>query len=127
MLVDFCLWCVFVRLKSFHKKKKNKLWKKILEEYCIKIEKIDHYFLEHNKEKIQVDKNGCKYILFRIDVYFTEYFLAKEIDEKEEKRREALEKNLTVNLLELIQVKVMMKIMNLVEYEHLFVNLKTED
>ena len=33
-------------------------------------------------EKIQVDENGCKYILFRIDVYFTEYLLAVEIDEK---------------------------------------------
>ena len=33
-------------------------------------------------KKIQVDKNGCKYILFRIDVYFSEYSLAVEIDEK---------------------------------------------
>ena len=42
-----------------------------------------------------------EYILFRIDVYFTEYFLAVEIDEKghtdrelifEEKRQRALEK-----------------------------------
>ena len=64
-------------------------------------------------KKIQVDKNGCEYILFRIDVYFSEYSLAVEIDEKghtdrdfifEEKRQKALEKNLVVNLLELIQV-----------------------
>ena len=64
-------------------------------------------------KKIQVDKNGCKYILFRIDIYFSEYFLAVEIDEKghtdrdiifEEKRQKPLEKNLIVNLLELIQV-----------------------
>ena len=42
-----------------------------------------------------------KYILFKIDIYFTEYVLALEIDEKghndrdlisEEKRQEALEK-----------------------------------
>ena len=33
-------------------------------------------------KKIQVDKNGCEYILFRIDVYFSEYSLAVEIDEK---------------------------------------------
>ena len=54
-------------------------------------------------KKIQVDKNGCEYILFRIDVYFSEYSLAVEIDEKghtdrdlifEEKRQEALEKKL---------------------------------
>ena len=54
-------------------------------------------------KKIQVDNNGCKYILFRIDIYFSEYFLAVEIDEKahtdreiifEEKRQKALEKKL---------------------------------
>ena len=64
------------------------------------------------KKKIQVDKNGIKYILFRIDVYFNKFLLAVEIDEKghtdrdlifEEKRQKALEKNLFVNLLELIQ------------------------
>ena len=32
--------------------------------------------------KKKTDKNECEYILFRIDVYFTEYFLAVEIDEK---------------------------------------------
>ena len=54
-------------------------------------------------KNIQVDKNGCKYILFRIDIYFSEYSLAVEIDEKghtdrdfifEEKRQKALEKKL---------------------------------
>ena len=109
---------------------------KILEEYSIKIYEIDPYFYEHYKEKIQTDKNDCKYILFRIDIYFTEYFLAVEIDEKghtdrepifEEKRQKALEKNLTVNLLELILVgKIMMQTMKLVEYRHLSVNLKTK-
>ena len=33
-------------------------------------------------KKIQVDENRCKYILFRIDIYFSECFLAVEIDEK---------------------------------------------
>ena len=55
---------------------------KILEEYSVKINKIDPYFCEHYKEKIEVDKNECEHILFRIDVYFTEYLLAVEIDEK---------------------------------------------
>ena len=64
------------------------------------------------KKKIQVDKNGCKYILFKI-AHFNKFLLAVEIDGKgntnrdvifEEKRQEALEKNLDVNLLELIQV-----------------------
>ena len=49
-------------------------------------------------KKIQADKNGCKCILFRIDIYFSECFLAVEIDEKghtdrdiifEEKRQKA--------------------------------------
>ena len=53
------------------------------------------------EKKIQVDENGCEYILSRIDIYFTEYFLAIEIDEKghtnrdlvfEQKRQEVLEK-----------------------------------
>ena len=66
-------------------------------------------------KKIQVDNDGKKYIMFRIDVYFTEYCLAVEIDEKghtnrdlkfEQKRQEALEKkNLIEHLLELILVE----------------------
>ena len=53
--------------------------------------------------KIQVDKNGKQYILFRTDIFFTKYYLAVEIDEKghndrylefEKKRQEALEKKL---------------------------------
>ena len=52
---------------------------------------------------MQVDKNGCKYILFRIDVYFNKFLLAVEIDGKghtdrvlifEEKREKVLEKKL---------------------------------
>ena len=52
---------------------------KVLEYY-----KIDPYCYEHykKKKKIQVDENECKYILFRIGVYFTEYLLAVKIDEK---------------------------------------------
>ena len=55
---------------------------KILEEYSFKIHEIDPYFYKHYKEKMKVAKNGHEYILFRIDVYFTEYFLAVEIDEQ---------------------------------------------
>ena len=52
-------------------------------------------------------------MLFRIDVYFDKFLLAAQIDEKwhtdrdlnfEEERQEALEKNLVVNLLELIHI-----------------------
>ena len=53
----------------------------ILEEYSVRIYEIDPYFYEHYK-KIQDDENGCKYILFRIDVCLTKYLLAVEMDEK---------------------------------------------
>ena len=56
--------------------------RKHTEEKSVKIYEIDPYFYEHYKEKIQVDNNDREYILFRIDVYFTEYFLAVEVDEK---------------------------------------------
>ena len=54
-------------------------------------------------KKMQVNNNVRKYILFRIDIYFSESSLAVEIDEKghtnrdiifEEKRQKALEKKL---------------------------------
>ena len=54
----------------------------ILEEYSVKIYEIDLYFSENYEKRIQVDKNGQQYILFRIDIYFTKYCLAIEIDEK---------------------------------------------
>ena len=103
--------------------------KKILEEYSAKIYKFGPYFYEHYKEKIQVDKSVREYISFRIHVYFTEYLLAVEIDEKDhtdrdlffdEKRQEARKKNFVANLLELIRVKkAMMQTIKLVEYKHL--------
>ena len=42
------------------KSKTGKLFmnKKIFEEYSVRIYEIDHYFYEHHKEKIKVDKNG---------------------------------------------------------------------
>ena len=74
-------------------------------------------------------------MLFRIDIYFTKYSLVVEIDDKghtdrdlifEQKRQKALEKNLTVHLLELILVeKILMQTMKLLKYKHLLVNLKT--
>ena len=58
--------------------------------------------------KIQVDKNRCIYILFRIDVYINKFLLAVEIDENghadrviifEKKRQEALQKKLGCKIL----------------------------
>ena len=56
-------------------------------------------FMSIAEKKSQADENGCKYILFRIEVNFTKSLLAVEIDEKghtdrdlifEEKRQKAL-------------------------------------
>ena len=78
---------------------------KILEEKYGKIYEINPYFYERYKEKIQTDKNECEYILFRIDIFFTEYFLAVESDKNghtdrdlifEEKRQKALEEKLWI-------------------------------
>ena len=89
------------RLKS--KIRKIFVNEEIPEEYSVKIYETDIYFSENYKKRIQVDKNGQQYILFRIDIYFTKYCLAVEIDEKghtdrdlifEEKRQKALEKKL---------------------------------
>ena len=63
---------------------------KILKEYSDKIYQIDPYFYEHYKEKIKFDKNERKCILFRTDVYFTEYFLVVEIDEQNHEGRELI-------------------------------------
>ena len=80
----------------------------IREEYSVKIYEIDLYFSENYKKRIQVDKNGQQYILFRIDIYFTKYCLAIEIDEKghtdrdlifEEKRQKAFEKKLNCTFI----------------------------
>ena len=59
-------------------------------------------------KKIQVNENGCKYILLRIDIHFRECFLAVEIDEKghtegtlflRKKEKKHQKRNLLVNLL----------------------------
>ena len=82
------------------KSKIGKIFKKhnSTEEYYVKIYEIDFY--KHYAKK-KLGKNGCKYILFRIDVYFNKILLAVEIDEKghtgsdlnfEEKRQEEPEK-----------------------------------
>ena len=46
------------------------------EDYPVKIYKINPYFNEHYEKIIQVDDNKRKYILFKTDIYFSEYSLA---------------------------------------------------
>ena len=83
------------------------------EEYSVKIYKIDPYFYEQYEKYIQVKDNERKYILFKIDIYFSECSLAVEIDKKdvdrdlifEVKRQKALEKKLNCKFIRiLIQV-----------------------
>ena len=63
---------------------------KILEEYSVRIYEINPYFYEHYRKKIQADENGSECFLFRIGVYFTEYSLAVEIDEKGHTNRDLI-------------------------------------
>ena len=70
-----------------------------LEEYSVKIYKIDPYFYEQYEKSTQI-YNDHKYLLFKIDIYFNECSLAVEIEKKdvnrdlifEVKRQKALEK-----------------------------------
>ena len=41
-------------------------------------------------KKVQVDKNGREYILFRTDIYFNKFLLATEIDEKGHTNRDLI-------------------------------------
>ena len=111
---------------------------KIFEEYYVKIYKVDPYFHNEYKEKIKAGKNGCEYIAFRIDIYFSEDNFAVEVAEKEhtdrdlifeKKRQEALgKKNLIVNLLEVILIKkIMMYFVKVVEQKHLLVILRIKN
>ena len=119
------------------KSKIGKIFKKhnLLKEYSVKIYEIDPYFYKNYEKAIQGDKNGCKYILFRIDIYFSvfqQYKLMKKdiliktlfLRKKDKKHQK---KNLVVNLLELIQAMqkmVMIQIMRLVMYKHLLMSSK---
>ena len=69
------------------------------EEYSVKIYEVDPYFYEHHKEKIKVDKNGYRYILFRIDGFLTEYLSAVEIDEQNHEGREIFLKKKTRGII----------------------------
>ena len=70
--------------------------------YSVRIYKIDPFFDERFEEIIQIDDSKGKYILFKIDIYFSESSLAVEIDKKnvhkaqkqKVKRQKALEKKL---------------------------------
>ena len=66
------------------KSKIEKIFKKhnSLEEYSLKIYEIDPYFYGHYEKKTQADKKRVQIYIIRIDIYFSECFLAVEIDEE---------------------------------------------
>ena len=98
------------------KSKINKIFKNYnpFEEYSVKMYKIKPYFYKQHEKHIQVNDQKRKYTLFKTDIYFSEYSLVVEIDKKgvdrdlifEIKRQKVLEKNSTVNLLELIKIMI---------------------
>ena len=96
---------------------------KMLEEYSVKTYEIDPYFYQHYKKKLMKMDVNTYYseLMFIFLNIFQLQKLMKILRRKDKKRQK---KNLVVNLLELIQVSVLMKIMKLVEYKHLLVSLK---
>ena len=112
---------------------------KILKEYSVKIYEINPYFYKHyrKKKKFKLMKMGVNiyylelmFILLNISqpqklmkkVILTETLFFSRKEKKHKK------KNLVVKILELLRVrKAMMQTMKLVEYNHLSVNLKTEN
>ena len=60
----------------------NKIFKahNPLEEYSVRIYKIDPYFYEQYEKIMEIDHNNRKYILFKIDIYFSECSLVAKIN-----------------------------------------------
>ena len=72
----------------------GKIFKKrnSLEECSVRLDEIDPYFYEHYENKIQVDKNGCKYILFSSINWWKRTYWQRHYFWK--KRQKGLEKKL---------------------------------
>ena len=81
-----------------------------LKDHHVKFYEFDSCYLERYKEKIQVHKNDREYILFKIDIYFSDYDLVVDIDGKEDededkdlifelRRKIALELNLSCKFI----------------------------
>ena len=67
--------------------------------------------------------------MFQAQKLMNKIMKAENLFLKKKKIKEALEKNMVVNLLELTQAmqkRVMIQTMKLVKYKHLLVNLKTK-
>ena len=109
---------------------------KIREEYSVKIYEIDPYFYDHYKEKIKVDINELEYnylelVSILLNVFQPQKLMNKTMKtenlvlKKKDKRHQ--KKNLVAHLLELLKVmqkRVMIQTMNLAKYKCLSANLK---
>ena len=69
-------------MKSNQKLETYLSMKKYSKNILLRFMKLILIFRSVTEKKIKIYENGRKYILFRIDAYFTEYLLAVEIDEK---------------------------------------------
>ena len=71
---------------------------------------IDFYFYAHYKEHIKTDENKDKYILFKIDIYFKDYFLVVGTEDKNDdsdlifelERQKASEKELNCKFIKIV-------------------------
>ena len=63
---------------------------KCLKSILLRFMELFLIFLSITKKKMQANNIWCEYILLRIDVYFIEYFLAVEIDEKRHADRDLI-------------------------------------
>ena len=118
MILDFEVRSKIVKIFNCHNP---------LEEYSVRIYKIDPYLYEQYEKYIQTDDNDCKYISFKIDIYFSECSLAVEIDKEDNdrdlvfeiKRQKALEKKLNCKFIRI-------KASNDLDYElgniHIFID-----
>ena len=87
-----------------------------LKDYHVKFYELDSCYLGGCKEKVQVDENDREYILFKIDIYFSDYNLVVDIDGKEDededkdlifelRRKIALELNLSCKFIRINPLK----------------------
>ena len=109
---------ISTKKKLNHLLQKNHLQSKImkilkkhnpLENYFVKIYDPDSYFCENHKERICIDEDRVEYIVFKIDIYFSEFLLAVEIDKNltdrdfifEEKRQKEIELKLDCEFIKI--------------------------
>ena len=110
--------------------------KKTLEEYSVKIYKIDSYFYKHYEKKYKLIKMGVNIYYLELMFILINFYQQQKLMKKgilteilflKIKSKKHQKKNLVVNLLESVQVMqkmVMIQIMRLVKQKHLLMSSK---